>query len=116
MYIGRLAYRILAWIFFGCIVVQVFLAGMATFGDPSKWQAHALFVQLFAMLPLAMFLLTFIGGIKGRDRLLSLGLFLLVVMQFLTVQVFSSVFIIAALHPLIAIVLFCGSMAAARKA
>jgi len=116
MNIGRLAYKILAWAFFVCIVIQVLLAGMATFGDPSKWQTHALFVQLFAMVPLAMFLLTFISGIKGLERFLSLALFLLVVMQFLTVQVFSSVLVIAALHPLIAMLLFWGSMAAARKA
>lgn len=115
MNFGRIAYRILAWTFLGSIVIQVFIAGMATFGDPSKWQAHASFVKIFAMAPLAMFLLTFIGGIKGRERLLSLGLFLLVVMQFLTIQVFSSVFVIAALHPLIAMLLFWGAIAAARK-
>jgi len=116
MNIGHIAYRILAWAFFGCIVIQVFLAGMATFEDPSKWQVHALFVKIFAMVPLVMFLLTFIGGIKGRDRFLSLALFLLVVIQFLTVQVFSSVFVIAALHPLIAMLLFWGSISAASKA
>ncbi|KQL50021.1 hypothetical protein AN963_10225 [Brevibacillus choshinensis] len=116
MNIGRIVYRILAWAFLGCIVIQVFLAGMATFGDPSKWLTHSLFVKIFAMVPLAMFLLAFIGGIKGRDRFLSLALFLLVVIQFLTVQVFSSVFVIAALHPLIAMLLFWGSIAAVRKA
>ncbi|MFD0710892.1 DUF6220 domain-containing protein [Paenibacillus sp. GCM10027626] len=115
MNIGRMAYKILAWVFFGCIVIQIFLAGMATFGDPSKWQAHALFVKIFALTPLVMFLLAFIGGIKGRDRLLSLGLFLLVVMQFLTIQIFSSALVIAALHPLIAALLFWGAITAARR-
>lgn len=107
---GKIIFFILAWVFLGCIVAQVILAGMATFTDPGDWELHAAFVRVFAMVPLAMFLLTFAGRISGRKRWISLALFGMIVMQFLTVQVFSSVAAITALHPLIALLLFWGSV------
>lgn len=116
MNVGCMAYRILAWVFLVCIIIQVFLAGLATFGDPSNWQAHSLFVKTFAWVPLVMFLFTFIGGIHGFGRFLSLALFLLVILQFLTVQVFASDLVIAALHPILAVLLFWGSISAVRNA
>ena len=112
---ARQIYMALAWVFLICIVTQVFIAGMAIFSDPAQWEAHTLFVKLFALVPLIMFLLTFPAGIRGRGRWLSLGLFLLVVLQFQTIQLFSSVFIIAALHPVIALLLFWGSVTTVRR-
>lgn len=112
---GRFAYRFLAWVFLACIVVQIVLAGMALFGDPSGWRTHASFVNWFAWVPLAMFLLTFAGGIKGLDRYLSLALLLLVILQFMTVHLFASVIAIAALHPLLAMLLFWGSVTSVRR-
>ncbi|UVI27316.1 DUF6220 domain-containing protein [Paenibacillus spongiae] len=71
---------------------------------------HRSFVKLFALAPLLMFLMTFVNGIKGIKRWVSLGLFALVVFQFLSVQVFSSAGVIAALHPVVAMLLFWGSV------
>lgn len=114
MKIAHLIYKILAWLLLVCIVVQIYIAGMATFSDPMNWEKHKMFANFFAMIPLIMFLLTFIGGIKGRVRRISLGLFWLIVFQFLTIHVFSSVFVIAAFHPVIAMLLFWGSLATVR--
>ncbi|MET3292445.1 UNVERIFIED_CONTAM: mercuric ion transport protein [Brevibacillus sp. OAP136] len=115
MQVGRLLYKGLAWIFLSCIVLQVFIAGLATFSTPVNWALHQSFVKIFAFVPLVMFLLTFIGGIKGRDRWISLWLFLLIVFQFLTIQVFASVFVLASLHPVIALLLFWGSVITVRN-
>lgn len=57
-----------------------------------------------------MFLLTFVSEIKGMGRWMSLGLFVLVVFQFLSIQVFPSVSVIAALHHVVAPLLFWGSV------
>jgi len=110
MQVGRIIFKILAWVFLACIVVQVFIAGLATFSDPSHWVMHRSFVQIFALAPLLMFLLTFVSGIKGTKRWVSLGLFVLVVFQFLSIDVFSSAGVIAALHPVVAMLLFWGSI------
>ncbi|TCZ80790.1 hypothetical protein E0485_00400 [Paenibacillus albiflavus] len=110
MKVGGLIFKIVAWAFLACIVMQVFIAGLATFLDASNWEVHKSFVQIFALAPLLMFLLTFVSGIKGFKRWVSLGLFALVVFQFLTMQVFSSTGVIAALHPVVALLLFWGSV------
>lgn len=110
MQVGGFIFKILAWVFLACIVAQVFIAGMATFSDATNWETHKSFIKIFALAPLLMYLLTFVGGIKGRKRWVSLGLFALVVFQFLSIQVFSSAGLIAALHPVVALVLFWGSV------
>jgi mercuric ion transport protein len=112
---SRLVYEILAWLFLICILIQVFIAGMATFTDPADWETHKAFVRMFALAPLVMFLLTFSGRIKGRIRWISLGLFGLVIFQFLTVQIFSSVFVLTALHPVIAMLMFWGSILTLKR-
>jgi hypothetical protein len=111
----RIIYLALAWVFLLCILAQVVIAGMATFTDPSDWELHVAFVKGFAMVPLAMFLLTFVGRISGRNRWISLALFGLIVFQFLSVQVFSSIPAISALHPLIALLLFWGSITTVKR-
>jgi hypothetical protein len=114
--VGRFIYLLLAWAFLICILVQVFIAGMATFSDSTDWGLHKSFVKIFALVPLVMFLLTFVGSIQGRIRWISLLLFVLVIFQFLTVQVFSSISAITALHPMIALLLFWGSITTVKRA
>ena len=116
MQVGSTIYKILAWLFLACIVAQVFIAGMATFSDAANWSVHKSFVKMFALVPFIMFLLTFVSDIKGLKRWITLGLFVLVVVQFLTIQVFSSVEVIAALHPVIALLMFWGSVRTVRRA
>jgi len=115
MQVGRFIFKIIAWAFLVCIVAQVFIAGLATFTDASNWEMHRSFVQIFALAPLIMFLLTYVSGIKGIKRWVSLGLFALVVFQFLSIQVFSSAGVIAALHPVVALLLFWGSINTVRN-
>lgn len=110
MQIGKFIFKLLAWGFLACIIVQMFIAGLATFSNASNWKIHSSFVKIFALIPFLMFLLTFVSGIKGMKRWMSLGLFTLVVFQFLSIQVFSSIGGIAALHPVVALLLFWGSV------
>ncbi|WP_239615055.1 DUF6220 domain-containing protein [Cohnella mopanensis] len=113
--VGRIIYLALAWVFLICIMAQVVIAGMATFSDPVHWELHTAFVKGFAIIPLAMFVLTFVGNIRGKKRWVSLALFGMIVAQFLTVQVFSTVAAITALHPLIALLLFWGSITTVKR-
>ena len=110
MQVGGLLFKIVAWVLLACIVAQAFIAGLATFSDAANWELHRSFVKGFALAPLLLFLLSYASGIKGMKRWVSLGLFALVVFQFVSIQVFSSAGVIAALHPVAAMLLFWGSV------
>lgn len=107
---ARFLFALLAWIFAACLIVQVFIAGMATFSDSAHWELHRQFVKLFAFVPLLMFVMALIGKMPGRKRWVSIGSFALVIFQFLTVQLFSSAWVLASLHPVIALLLFWGAV------
>jgi len=113
--IGRILFVLVSWLFLLCVLAQVFIAGMAVFSDPGTWSVHVSFVRTFSLLPLVMFLLTFLAGLTGRARWISLGLFGLVVLQYLTAQAFSSVGGIAALHPIIALLIFWGAVETVKR-
>lgn len=60
----RSAYAILAFVFLICIVVQVYLAGMALFGDSELWKYHRSFVPLFGSISLILFILGIVGKLN----------------------------------------------------
>lgn len=111
----RRIYAALAWITWLCIIVQFFLAGLGTFAGSDNWKLHTTFVNYFEFLPIVMFLLSFFGRIRGGLRWIGLGLYALITFQHLSVQVFSGIGAIAALHTVVALALFAGSGYAARR-
>lgn len=104
--LSRILYISFAWFFMICIVLQVFFAGTATFVNYGDWSMHKDFVVYFLWMPIVMFLLSFSGGLKGWQRWMPIICLVMIVLQFLTVQVVSSAGIVAALHPVIAVLLF----------
>lgn len=113
--IVRRIYAALAWITLLCIIVQFFLAGLGTFAGSENWKLHTTFVTYFEFLPVAMFLLSFFGRIRGGLRWIGLGLYALITFQHMSVRVFSGVGAIAALHTVVALALFAGSWYAAKR-
>lgn len=105
----RFAFFLLAWIFALCIVIQVFIAGMAIFDDPENWRKHTSFVHLFEFVPIVMFILGFPARLSKVMIWGSLGLYALIFAQYATANLGS------ALHPVIALILFWGSFAIARR-
>ncbi|WP_238402892.1 DUF6220 domain-containing protein [Paenibacillus mesophilus] len=110
--VSRYIYLGLSWGLVACIVIQVFIAGLAVFGEPSHWHSHVLFVHLFEYLPLLMLLFAFIGKLPAAPKWQSFGLFLLVFSQYLTANLPGT----GALHPVIAVALFWFSLSVARRA
>jgi mercuric ion transport protein len=121
------ALAVVAWLFAGCIVVQVFLAGMGVFDGPTAFATHRDFGYTFGMLTLVMVIVAIVGRLPRR----LIGLSLLALVQF----ALQSVFIlfredqpaIAALHPVNGVLLlvvaitigriaWSGRTAAARQA
>ena len=100
---ARRGYLALAWAFAGCVAVQVFLAGMATFVDAARWTWHTTFVHVFEGLPLLMLPLAFLARVPAAMRWLTGALLALIQLQYLTANVGG---IPSALHPVNALVIF----------
>lgn len=101
---GRIAFRLLAWLFAGCIAVQVFFAGLAIFAGPSWWSVHTTFVHLIEVLPLLMLIAAVVGRLPARAKWLSIAALLLIGLQFVLVEL--PIPGVAALHPVNALLIF----------
>lgn len=106
----QIGYFILAWVFFFCIVAQVYLAGMAMFENPVNWRKHTTFVHMFEYISILMFILGYIGRLPRKMIWGSFGLFALCNIQYYTAHGIAG-----ALHPVLAMVLFGGSLTLAWR-
>jgi hypothetical protein len=105
-----IVYSVLAWGFVLCIAIQLFVAGMAVFADPAKWALHRNFVHFFELVPIAMGILALVARLPHRFRWWPFGFFFLIGMQYMTAHIAAQSATVAALHPVIAVLLFYGSM------
>ena len=106
---AQIGYFIFSWILFVCIIVQVYLAGVAFFDNSAAWDWHTIFIHMFEYIAIVMFVLGFIGKMPRGLIWGSLGLFALFNIQYFTAHGF-----IGALHPVLALVLFWWSLTLAR--
>jgi hypothetical protein len=111
-----IALKWLARVFAVCILVQVFLAGLAVIVDEAYWASHSSFVHYFSFLPLVMILLSFIARLPVSFRLQSIRLFGLIIAEFITAVLSSKIGFLSALHPVIALVMFISAMSLAKQA
>jgi hypothetical protein len=111
-----IVYSVLAWGFVLCIAIQLFFAGMAVFSDPAKWALHANFVHFFEFVPIVMGILALVARFPHRFRWWPFGFFVLIGLQYMTAHIAAQSATVAALHPVIAVLLFYGSAAIALSA
>ena len=97
---ARSAFPFVAGLFTACAVIQVFLAGLGVFDDPSAFITHRDFGYMFSLLPLVMLALALVGGLPRRFAGLSALLFGLFILQSVFVAMRESMPAVAALHPL----------------
>ena len=100
----RFLYGLLAAGLLVCIVLQVFLAGMGIFVDADNLDMHRTFANYFEFAPLVMFILSFFGQIRGGLRWLALVMYVVGILQHLTIREFTGS--LQALHAVDALVLF----------
>ncbi|MFD0619117.1 DUF6220 domain-containing protein [Paenibacillus sp. GCM10027629] len=105
----RLAYYILSWVLMICILVQVFLAGVALFDHSEAWNWHRTFVHMFEYISIILFILGIIGKLSRKMIWGSLGLFVL-----FNIQYYTAHGIAGALHPVLALALFWGTLELVR--
>lgn len=102
---ARRGYVLSAGAFVVGVLIQVYLAGMAVFVDPTYWGLHTTFVHILELIPAIMLVLAFIGGFPREMKLIPVGLFMLIIVQYATAIAFSGT-VVAALHPVNALVMF----------
>lgn len=93
----------LAWICGLCILIQVFLAGLA----------NMIFARFFMILPLLMFILSFIARLPVSLRVHSAMLIVMIILMPVSANLPSGY--LAALHPVIALLLLWSTMSIARQ-
>jgi hypothetical protein len=88
-----------AWLLVGCVVVQVFLAGLGVFDDPAVFMTHANFGYLWEWLAVVLL----VAAIAGRLGRLQIGgavlLIVLLALQSVFIAMRESYPTVAALHP-----------------
>ena len=105
----RLGHAAAAWLFVAAILGQVFLAGLAIvqLGGGGDFSLHREFgYTALGLLALAVLLTAVLAGAGRRRIWLSFGLLLLYVVQVSLPEYRSSMPVVAALHPLNAMLLF----------
>lgn len=113
---GRIIYSVLAFIFLLCITVQIFLAGMAIFISPVHWMRHMTFIHLFGFnIPLFMLLFAFVGAMPRWAYWSVFSYFVSIFAMYFTGNMSAQLPWIAALHPVIATVLFIIALLVVNK-
>ena len=97
--IGRNVVAFAAWLLVVGTVVQVFLAGLGVFRDPSDFETHRTFGYLLGVLAIGLLILT-VAVRAPRLQVGAIGLVVLgFVLQSILVTFRTSTPVIAALHP-----------------
>ena len=95
----------LAWLYVGSLLIQVFLAGLAVFVDPTTFRVHVAFGQIVVgLLSLLLPIVAWLGRLPSVR--LALGILLFYLLQTGLPEVRASYPVVAALHPVLALVLF----------
>jgi len=94
---------VLAWVLAGCVVAQIFFAGMAIFVNPADWAWHTNFIHAFEYLPLLMLPLVFLGRLPHLMRWLTGLLIVQIIFQYASANIGGA---LGALHPVNAMLFF----------
>ena len=97
--IARQALPLVGAVFVGCVVIQVFLAGLGVFDDPRSFVTHREFGYLIGMFTLVLLVLSLLARSPRRITGYSALLLIQFALQSLLVALRTDVPALAALHP-----------------
>lgn len=103
----RRVYVGFTWLFFVCVVVQFFLAGLGVFVSPSDFMFHAMFGGIILLVGLIGLILSFAARLSWRTTGYTALLPVLVLVQSTLVEFgHSGLHLIAAFHTVNALIVF----------
>ncbi|MBS4172164.1 DUF6220 domain-containing protein [Bacillus sp. FJAT-49736] len=112
---ARIVFKAMVRIFAICILIQVFLAGLALFWDSSQWVSHTGFAKLLIIVSILIFVISFIARLPHSLRLRSAALIGIIILMAVIAKLPSGIRYISALHPVLALMLFFGTVSLSRK-
>jgi len=112
---ARLVFKAMVVIFAVCIMLQVFLAGLALFWDSAQWASHTGFAKLLIIVSILILVTSFIARLPISLRLRTVGLIGIIILIAVSVKLPSGVGYLSALHPVLALMLFVGTVSLVRK-
>ena len=98
--VARTAYPVVAGLFVACAIIQVFLAGLGVFDDPSSFITHRNFGYMIGWLTLVLLVIALVGRMPRRFVGLAVLLLVLFSLQSVFVALREDMPALAALHPL----------------
>jgi Family of unknown function (DUF6220) len=101
----QFSFYAIALLFNLCLVTQVLTVGLAYFHNPEWWNIHVLLVRGYSLLAPVMLLWVFSCPFPQRIQKLTVGIAVLLGLQFLTIHL-KSPLNLGVLHPLIGFSLF----------
>ncbi|WP_274362407.1 DUF6220 domain-containing protein [Paenibacillus thermotolerans] len=102
-------------IFAICIFIQVFLAGLALFWNSAQWASHTGFSRLLLVVSILIVVISFIARLPNALRLRSAGLLGIFILMAVSVKLPSGIGYLSALHPVLALTMFMGTVSLARN-
>lgn len=110
------AFPILAWAYVAALAIQVFFAGLYVFAGASNIELHRNMAHVIGALSIGLIAATFVGRVP--EKRLVFGVFGLLILQGMLVHVhqwFSGFAVVAALHPVNALVLTYAALTLAKR-
>jgi mercuric ion transport protein len=114
--IARSVFPWLAWIFAGCLVVQVFLAGLGAFGTADGFAPHRQWAYTFGYLILVNIVVAIVAGLPRRLVGLTALAAVLFILQSVLVALRDVSIGIAAIHPVNGFLILLVALVVARDA
>lgn len=112
---ARLVFKAMVMLLAICILIQVFLAGLALFWDSAQWASHRGFAILLIIFPILMLVVSFVARLPLSIRLRSAGLIGIVILIAVVAKLPSGVGYLSALHPVLAMMLFFGAVSLIKR-
>lgn len=105
--VARYGYAGAAWLFAAGILSQVFLIGLSLLGGQPSWQTHIGLGHGLAIAPLLMIVCAYLGRLPRPMKPLTwLALVVYVLLADVVIFLRGSLPLVAALHPVLAVLLF----------
>ncbi|AZU61934.1 DUF6220 domain-containing protein [Neobacillus mesonae] len=112
---ARMVFKAMVRIFAICILIQVFLAGLALFWDAAQWTSHLGFGKLLIIISILILVISFIARLPISFRLRSAGLIGIIILIAVSAKLPHQIGYLSALHPVLALMLFFGTVSLARR-